>query len=189
VYIPGGVGTGSYTAGVTLTLQTPSEAGAPLDAGLPDAGTCSQPLDDAQASCSPICNAASPVSAIGVAGSPPAATGGTIADGTYYLTSRGVYLGADGGTDGGTLYTVQETVVLSTSNGITFLQDIQNNNGQPNGAGTASLVASGNTVYLTELCPNTAQKPVPYTASGNTFIFYDTDGPNGAAQESVFTKQ
>jgi hypothetical protein len=188
VYIPGG-GNGSYTAGVTLTLQTPYDAGAPLDAGLPDSGTCSQALADAQATCSPICNAASPINVIGVPGSPPPATGGTIADGTYYLTSRVVYQGTDGGTDGGTLYTIQETTVFTTSNGINIVQDIQNTNGQPNQAVAASVFASDSMAFLTELCPNTAQKASHYTASGNTLTVYDTDGPNGEPQESVFTKQ
>jgi hypothetical protein len=188
VYIQGG-GNGSYTAGVTLTLQTPAEAGAPLDAGLTDSGTCSQALADAQATCSPICNAASPANAVGVAGTPPAATGGTVADGTYYLTSRVVYQPADGGTDGGTIYTVQETIVLTTTNGITIAQDIQNTNGQPNEAVTASFFASGNTVFLTQLCPNTSQKSVTYTASGNTVTFYETHGSSGEVEESVFTKQ
>jgi hypothetical protein len=115
---------------------------------------------------------------LGVPGSPPPATGGTIADGTYYLTSRVVYQGTDGGTDGGTLYTIQETIVFTTSNGIRIVQDIQNTNGQPNQTVAASVFASDSTAFLTELCPNTAQKASQYT-----------DGPNGEPQESVFTKQ
>jgi hypothetical protein len=189
VYISGGGGSGSFTAGVTLTLQTPIDAGAPFEAGLADAASCSQPAIDAQqTACSSICNGATPIPEVEVSGSPPAGTGGTILDGTYFLTSRIQYSGTDGGTDGGTPYTVQETLVLSTSGGITIAQDIQNSNGQPDQTITATFVPSDPSVYLMEVCPNAAQKTLTYTVSGNTVTFYEPHGAGGF-EESVFTRQ
>lgn len=188
VYIPNGYQAGGYIAATTLTLQTLFDGGTPSDAGLPDAGNCPQTDPDGGPSCTSICNGASPIVPAAVAADPPAATGGPVADGTYYLTARSIYVGADAGTDGGALGPEQETIVLSTSSdGVTIVQYVQSGGSQP--ASASTFMASGNTLYFTSFCPNMGQKTKPYSASGNTIVVFDTDGPGGAVEGSVYAKQ
>jgi hypothetical protein len=187
VYIPNAYGSGGYVAAATLTLQTPFDGGAP-EAGLPDAGNCSDPDAEAGSSCTSICNTASPIGPVAVAADAPAATGGPVADGTYYLTARHIYMGADGGTDAGVLGPEQETIVVATtSDGIRIVQYVQSGGSQP--ASVSTIVSSGNTLYFTSFCPQTAQTKKIYSANGNTMMVYDNDGPGGAIEESVYTLQ
>jgi hypothetical protein len=191
IYLPQQTGSnGPYWAAATLTLQSPADAGTLFEAGPAADASCPQTFSDAQAVCTPICNGASTINVVGVAASAPAPTGGPLLDGTYYLTARSDFEGADSGADGGTVFTVQETIVVTTTNGVTILQDIQSRNGGAQDTTTIAVVASGNQLYFTGLCPQSIQGPQYYSASGNTLKVYDTHGVTSASiQESVFTKQ
>jgi hypothetical protein len=185
VYIPQGPTNPYYLEDALLTLQYAIDAGPPPEAGVPDAG-CSQTYSGPI--CNALCNAAAPVvNAVGVVGVAPTPTGGTILDGTYYLTAETQYEDADSGADGGVLSTNQQTIIISTTDGITTWQVIQSSNGGPNETITISAVAEGSQVYLTSSCPAVLQKAGGYSASGSQLFFYDQGA--GSVDEKVYTKQ
>jgi hypothetical protein len=178
---------GDHVEQEVFTLQTPFEAGAPDEAGVADAG-CGQTQTDAHAACNSVCNQAPAVAAIGVTGTAPAPTGGAIVDGTYYVTARTLWGDADAGYDGGTIFTSSETVVITTSNGVSIWDDIASTaSGTSEDTSTLSVVASGTDLLITALCPVAEQASRGYFVSGNDIHMLVPS--NGVMVESVLTKQ
>jgi hypothetical protein len=192
VYSMNSTAVSPYVKEEVYTLQMASDAAGPsFDAGAPDA--CTQTLSDAQVACNSLCNTAPSISVLSYSGTAPAPTGGTILDGTYFLSSKTQFTGGDSGADGGAGYSEQETVVITTSGGVTELQDIQSSNGGPAQTLAFSLVAQGPSLYLTALCPASPQKmqgTLGFSASGGQLTIFVQSGSSGNAVDvSVFTKQ
>ena len=166
----------------TTTSTTPSSApssDAGEDAVAPDdAGSTVDAAPEASDECQPPDNTAPAIDVTSVAEDPPAMTGGTIADGTYYLTSFVVYTGPDGGTvpAGSSL---KATLVIAAGRA----QFVDN----ASGPSAWTLLASGTNLTIRHTCPKKYDRQVQYTATPTTFAYAFEE--NGYPLVETFTKQ
>lgn len=142
-----------------------TDAGSSQDAaGSDDSAT------DGGGTCNELTNGATDVSPTSDPGALPDAKGGTIADGTYFLTEVRTYGG--GMLDG----TFRRTVVIS--GGATLLQLVANDSAEPEFHSTSTIVTKGTAVTLTDTC-TTEKTPTPipygaYTASDTTIQLFSS---------------
>ena len=130
-----------------------------------DQRTSDAPTDtksEARASCNALANGASLVTATYViANTPPPALGGTIANGTYFLTAITHYgqSAPDAGAE-----TARTTLSISGS----AFQAVDARNGSPDSTSTVTIGApdGGTTLDLMLTCPITVPLKVSYTATG-----------------------
>jgi len=115
-------------------------------------------------------------------GSPPAQTGGTVADGTYVVTSVSNYACDDSGS--GTQGAVQVTLVIAGGCGQIAIAG-------PYAGGTkivgssGQLVFSGTSLSVTQVCPSAnPTNTVSYTATSTGFTTFSS-----ADVLEVYTKQ
>jgi hypothetical protein len=189
-------------------------AAAPVDAGAVDAGAgdgASQdsggPVSDAAAedaaappdatadgpggsaydggACNNLVNSAPLITIKEVAADPSPPQGGTIADGTYWLTDLSIYTGPNG--PWGPVGSARTTWQIAGG-----VVQIATNMGLPP-TYTLEVVASGSSLEINQLCPPYSPQTVSFTATTSTFIMYvDTNAPgNGGPATWVwtFTKQ
>jgi hypothetical protein len=166
----------------STTAPSPS---APADAGpTPDASQEEPPEDagvDAPLSddCVPPENDAPYIDVESVESDPPSMTGGTIADGTYFLTRFAVYTGPDGGTVSPGATELKATLLISGGKG----QFIDNQSGPS----AWTLITSDADLIIRHTCPKKYDSKVRYTATPTTFAFGFTQ--NGYPLVETFTKQ
>ncbi len=138
---------------------------------------------DAGPACNSVTNGATTVSINNVPAAVPAPMGGTLVDGTYYLTQASVYTGA-GGASGSTGATLQASTVLS---GGTY-QYVQNQNGKGDSATSGTYTTSGTSITVEQTCPLPSAVPYSgYTATSTSFTLYGTIGGNSGSL--TYTKQ
>lgn len=177
----GNTGGGGKDAGPDSS--TAADTGSGADSGSPvDAATESASVDDA--GCVVIDNAAAVVMEQSVATAEPAATGGTIPDGTYFVTAATIYAGP-GGATGPTGTTYQFTSHVS---GMTY-DAIESITGGKASVSSGTLVTSGTNVTVQQTCPATDAGPSTlnqFSSDGTTVTLYTSSTP---FQSFTFTKQ
>jgi hypothetical protein len=165
-----------------------TDAGAPSDAqaeaAVPqDAATEATGTTDSTPACNTLTNAAPSVTIDQVAMDPPAPEGGTIADGTYWMTSVAIYTGADGPT--GATGAAQTTIAITGAT----IQVVSA--GEP-ATRTVTLATSGASYTSTDTCPDTTIVQGGYTATASTLVIELPGGTDDAGARTVvetFTKQ
>ena len=146
------------------------------DGSTPGAGGGSN-FDGANA-CLNIQNTATEITAVGDAGAAPAMTGGTLVDGTYFLTARTKYGDANWGG-------WKEKERLDIMNGGAYLSYVSaQSTGEIRGGLTAK--ASGKDLTVDGVCSLYAGQhlTLTYTATATTFSSLESNG-----KLSVYTKQ
>jgi hypothetical protein len=151
---------------------TDADAG-PADAPSADAPAEASTVPDAEAGasdggpCNSLTNTA-PVIATSIgSGSPPAAIGGTIPDGTYYLTDSVVYPSIDAGSSGPGLETVQQTVVITGAIG----NVVRASGAYPDGGVgpqqqiSETIAPSGTSLVVTITCGMSGASTFPYSVN------------------------
>jgi hypothetical protein len=115
-----------------------------------------------------------------VAADPPMATGGTIADGTYYITAGTDYVGAAG--TAGTVGVSQEVFQVA---GNTFESALVA--GAKNESASGALIIAGINLTISGDCPSTGSATATFTATAATFTTYAIADAGTFAL--VYTKQ
>jgi hypothetical protein len=117
-------------------------------------------------SCNTTVNGACTVTTVKATGAPPTFTGGTIADGTYYLTAVTTYgSGANAGQ-------TQRVTMTFTGGAFTLAQDSDVGcNSAPTATGTTSI--SGIDLTLATACPAVDSEVVSFSATATTFSYGD----------------
>jgi hypothetical protein len=162
------------------------DTGANLDSSSPDSSDASEASitpTDAGPTCNALPNAAPPVTVTEIASQPPAAQGGTIADGTYFLTSATIYTGEGGAT--GSVGSGQSTVTIS---GTTVQMATS---GEPT-TRTVTLITNGTTFTATDTCPDSSVATGSYSATASTLVILLAAGTADAGAKTLaetFTKQ
>lgn len=144
----------------------------------PDAGNVERsdgPSDagDAPTSCHTLVNQASDVDVVAVAENPPEPRGGTIASGTYVVTSAKRYTGLDGAA-GPTGKTVRMTFRLALPVAETIFDNV---------ARTATVTAFGTKLIATTTCPGSGVTETAYIATESTLILQSTNGSSTLVYE------
>jgi hypothetical protein len=148
------------------------------DAMGPDA-----PGPDAPVACNALVNGATAVTKTQVAMAPPTLLGGTVVDGTYFLTDYSIFTGPQGAT--GPMGTVQTTLQITGST----LQ-VVNSDSPP--TRTVTLMTSGTGFTAKTSCPSGLGDILgTYTATATSFVVQlggNADAGTPTVQET-FTKQ
>jgi hypothetical protein len=118
-------------------------------------------------------------------GTPPAAAGGTIASGTYTLTSEVTYSASEAGLPLSSLGTIRSTLIVLGSTVSTYFFASVAGSGM---TATSTFTTSGTNLTLVETCPDTASTTVGYTATATTVAFIDLD-TSGDTTISTYTMQ
>lgn len=159
----------------------PSPAGAPdaassvADAGTPsapdaaqDAGTAAQDAgedattDSGKTPCNSLANVGSEVAEEASPTAPPEATGGTLMDGTYVLTSAILYTGA-GGANGPTGAKRRMTIRLTGTAGESVFDGLGRN---------ATFVPNGTKLVITNTCPSNEVAETPFSATSTSLTIH-----------------
>jgi hypothetical protein len=180
------------SSGVAMaaTACSSSAVDAPADAGRADAAAkgdaapeASTPTEEASveaeteaaASCGDLANDAPTITVRQEATDPPVLAGGTIADGTYFLTAAVIYTGADG--PSGPTGTAQTTVHIIGST-------VQQTNAGT-GTETYTLATGGSTLTATETCPTPGVTQATYTATATTLTVAVPAGTDEAGAKTL----
>jgi len=139
---------------------------------------------EAGAACSELVLDAPAVGLTYDAAPPPASAGGTIADGTYFLTAQVVYRTASG-----------STILLGRNKVVSAGASWQEVTGEPEPSSvnpdkrlTYALNATGTSLTLARTCPSAAQpETLQYTAEATRLTLFVQD--SGKTIGTVFTKQ
>jgi hypothetical protein len=159
-----------------------AETGSGADSGSPVDAAPESTVNDA--GCVVISNGASVVMEQSVATAEPAATGGTIPDGTYFVTAATSYAGP-GGMTGPTGTTYQFTSHVSAGT----YDAIESITGGKASVTTGTLVTSGTNITIQQTCPATDGGLSPYnqfSSDGTTVTLYTSSMPFSSY---TFTKQ
>lgn len=158
----------------TTTVVADASVDAPLDAGK-DTSTDGPPL------CNMVANTAPTIGQQYAAGEPPAPTGGTIIDGTYFVTAATIFT-ADAGVTGPTGALIRQTNVIA---GKTF--EIASGSLSQ----TGSFTTNGTAIEIKINCPVGTPAPpfVTYDADGHVVRVYSARNDAGVTASYTFTKQ
>ena len=150
-----------------------TDGGSGGDAASPEGGSF-----DGKNACKNLPNTATEITAMGSAAAAPAMTGGTLVDGTYFLTSRTKY--GDAGWGG---WKVKER--LDVMNGGRYLSYVTTEAPNPEIRGGLDASSSSNDLTLDGVCADyTGQHlTMKYTATPTTFSALESNG-----KLSVYTK-
>jgi hypothetical protein len=155
-----------------------------LDAGMDTATTDTG--TDAMQGCNNLGNSAPNVMQQYAAGDPPVPAGGTIADGTYFVSGSNVYVG-DAGLDGPTGATLKQTEKVS---GNTF--QLVSFEGMVIGSVTQTgtyAVNADASVAVTTTCPAADQRQFGFDSDGGTLTIYTPPMGSTPAISLTLTKQ
>lgn len=173
--------TATASDGGSADATSPRDGGPKADTSTADSSTES----DAAAGCNAVVNGASESTASTVKGTAPTATGGTIADGTYFQTEFNVYDPA-GPAEAPSPSGLKVTLVIKGS----LMQSVQE---LPDGSVatfTETYVIAGTALNRTLSCPKAAPDlSAVYSVSGGTLTIYETDATSGLVAGSVYVKQ
>ncbi len=131
---------------------------------------------DSSGACTSVVNGGALVPETAGTGSRPVAAGGTIEDGTYFLTKSEVY--APGTTDAA----MRKRVWMFAGNRFEAVNN-DSNSAERKLGGTKA--ANGTMLTLTVTCPMDLTATIEFTATGTTF----TEHASGGQDLFVFTKQ
>ncbi len=155
-----------------------------------DAGGDAKPGDDGGGGadggpCGAGANLGSDVDVQQMAADPPTPMGGTIADGTYVLTSGTLYTGADGGATGPLGLTLKQTWRISGSaySHVDFNQMM----GRETRQGGTLMTVSAISLHLVQACPDADFASYEFSATPTTFTLYSLDASGTLAL--VLTRQ
>lgn len=152
------------------TASVPVEA---EDAGPPEAGAAETSTTPEPGKCNAVVNGASVIGETAGVGTRPTPLGGTIADGTYFLTKHEVFPPGNPGA------TTRKRTIVFTGN--TF-ETHEDDPGRQDSQGTGTYTTSGSMITFTVDCFGGASvlatNTVPYTATATTFATFakDADG-------------
>ena len=165
---------GSSACSSSTNGATDASVDAPLDAGK-DTAT------DGPRLCNMVTNGAPVIAQQYAPGDPPAPSGGTIVDGTYFVTAATIFT-ADAGATGPTGALIRETDVIS---GTTF-QIASGSLSQ-----TGSFTTNGTAIAIAITCPPGTPAPpfVAYDANGRVITVYSARNDAGVTASYTFTKQ
>jgi hypothetical protein len=125
------------------------------------------PLSDAGGACSDLQLTGSPVTDVGRDGTPPSATGGSVTDGTYVLTSNEVY------PPGSAIVPRQRRMTLGIAG--TRLEVVSQDSDTPgvtlNASGT--FTTTGISATITYSCGAAGSFPLAYSATGTSLVLID----------------
>ena len=139
---------------------------------------------EAAAACSELVLDAPAVGLTYDAAAPPASSGGTIADGTYFLTAQVVY----GTASGSTILLGRTKVVIAGASWQEVSGGPEPSSVNPDRRQTYTLNASGTSLSLARTCPSAGQaQAVEYTAEATRLTLFVQD--RGKVIGTVFTKQ
>lgn len=149
--------------------STPDGGGTTPETGASDTstGTDTSTAADTGGACNAVVNGASVVGETAGVGAKPAPAGGTVADGTYYLTKHDVF--PPGNPDNNTR---KRTWVFA---GNTF-RTHDNDTGQTEKQLTGTYTTSGTNITFTVTCPMSATVTIPYTATATTYDTFSSAG-------------
>ncbi|HEY8087251.1 MAG TPA: hypothetical protein VIF09_05390 [Polyangiaceae bacterium] len=159
-----------------------ASSGPPADAGSEKAAP-SEAGADAAPACNTLANVATTVTTAQIAADPPALQGGTIADGTYVLTSVAIDTGPAG--PAGASGTDRVTIEVAGST----IQEVSDG---PPVTRTVTLTTSGSQFTATDTCPDTTVVQGTYSATATTLVVAFGGGTDDAGARTVvetFTKQ
>jgi hypothetical protein len=176
---------------------SPSDAGGDHDAGAePTDGAMPEedgapPGEDAAADapaeaatvCNMLANSAAVITYSQVSQNPPTPQGGTMVDGTYFMTAANIYTGPNGpsGPSG-----MAQTTIQVTAGTIQIVET-----GQPP-TQTVTLATSGTSFTATQTCPGSKVTQGSYTATPATILIFLDGGTDDAGARTLvetFTKQ
>lgn len=164
----GSSGSGGANTGGTDAGSDSSAGGSDSGSGGTDAGACTQP-PDAGTACNTLANGASFVTVTPVASGVPTGTGGTIADGHYFMTKLEGYTGTVIGS-----LKMKQTLDLCAGVG----QLVGDEAGPPVYHKSFTFKTTGTAIDVTTTCstqsPNVDVKYSSYTATPTTLTFYST---------------
>jgi hypothetical protein len=141
---------------------------------------------DGSGPCNAIPNGAPLITQQRVASAAPTAQGGTITDGTWYLTACKLYTGA-GGATGPTTYKLQRTWVISGNT----VNVVRVHPPEAEQRFTVSAAVASGQWQWSLTCGDgneTTWAPFPYDATPTTLTIYEKDS-SGTVQALVHTKQ
>ena len=196
---------GLLACGLVVACSSSSNTANPVDSGATDSGLTSEggsgPMDSGggtdtgsstdtgavMTACNTLQNTA-PVVHIDLApGTAPKPTGGTVPDGTYYVTKYDVY-GAPGTGDAGatTANTYQGASVVKSG----MYNVVNATNGAVSQASSGTISESGTQIMLEQTCPSPATVPFAgYSSDGTKVVtLIGTPGLQGTAV-FTYTKQ
>lgn len=139
---------------------TPAPEGGASEGGAAD----SAPAEDAGSNCTNQENSAPAITSNANPNPLPTPQGGTVVDGTYYLTSETAYGST---TNGGTKH--QETLVISKGTMAIVKIGLTN----PIDRATWTFTTSGTNLTRTRTCPSAKTETLGYDAAPASFITYD----------------
>jgi hypothetical protein len=138
----------------TATSETATDTGAATDTS----------AEDTAGACNTLANAAPEITSATTTAAMPAPTGGTIVDGTYFLTASTVYESTSTGSK------LQETITIAGGT----LSSVKRGVTNPTDRTTWSYSTSGTTVTVTRTCPSSKTQMLGFTAGGATLTTFDT---------------
>ncbi|MGZ3475801.1 MAG: hypothetical protein ACXWUG_17315 [Polyangiales bacterium] len=112
--------------------------------------------------CNALANSAPPITSTSSMATFPSGTGGTIADGTYFMTAETVY-----GSSAGTMH--QETLAIAAGS----MQIVKIGVTTPIDRTTWSYTTAGTTLTMTRTCPSAKTQMLGFTADATTLTTYD----------------
>jgi hypothetical protein len=151
-----------------------------------DAGPEDARADAAGGACNTLMNTAPLVSEEEVAMAAPKPMGGTVSDGTYFLTTATLFTGPQGGT--GPTGTQYQWVTKTSGDAYEVSLSITGR-GASDSVTSGTSVASGSTVSFTQTCPvaKNATSTYGFDADGTSVTLYGTQ--LGTVTGYVFAKQ
>jgi hypothetical protein len=175
------------------TTATTSDAGGADSSSATDASSkgdtsaadSSTEKPDGATGCTTIVNGASESTSATVKGNAPAPTGGTIADGTYFLNEFSVYDPA--GTASAPSPSGLKVTLFIQGNLMLSVQEL------PDGSVSTfseTFVVAGTDLNRTLTCPKAAPDlKAVYSVAGSKLTIYETDASSGTVAGSVYVKQ
>lgn len=177
-------GDDSTTTTPDASMDATEEPAVKLDAGMDTA--VADTGSDVMQGCNNLGNSAPSVAQQYAAGEAPAPSGGTIADGTYFVTGSRVFVG-DAGLSGPTGAMLKQTEVV-TGNTFKLVSFEGPVIGSVTQNGTYSVNADAS-VVATTTCPAPDQRQLGFDSDGGTLTIYTGQGDSGPSISLTLTKQ
>jgi hypothetical protein len=178
---PGAADSGAAVADAGSSSDgSTKDAATTADTGAKDAGT-----DAVASGCNALVNSAPESTQSTIASAAPAATGGTIVDGTYFLTEFNLYDPA-GSASAPEPSGLKVTLAIHGNE----MDSIQTLPDDSSDTFAETFVVSGTDLNRTLTCPNPGPDlQAVYSVTGNTLTIYETNATSQLVAGSVYVKQ